>query len=117
MTKDVSTVHVQAKLTPKEFEPFKRIIAMTGMKKATLFKKVILSNENNIVLASGEAKQDEEKRRLVFLANKASNNLNQIAKNLNQAYRGDIVSERHYLRIMNDLIGVRSAFEKGIDKC
>ncbi|WP_257969713.1 plasmid mobilization relaxosome protein MobC [Vibrio parahaemolyticus] len=53
----------------------------------------------------------------MFLANKTSNNINQIAKKLNQAYRGEVVSERNYHKIMNELIGVRSAFEKGMDKC
>nr|AKN40870.1 hypothetical protein [Vibrio sp. FF_273] len=54
---------------------------------------------------------------MLFLANKTSNNINQLAKKLHQAYRGEVVSERNYLRIMNDLVGVRSAFEKGLDKC
>lgn len=117
MTKELSTIHVQAKLTPKEYEPFKRIIDVTGMKKATLFKKVILSNQNNAVVSVGNSEEKEAQRRLVFLANKASNNINQIAKRLHQAYRGEVVSERSYIKIMNDLVGVRSAFEKSIDKC
>lgn len=117
MTKELSTIHVQARLTPSEYEPFKRIIAITGIKKATLFKKVILSNRNNADISVDQPDETEAQRRLVFLANKTSNNINQIAKRLNQAYRGEVVSERNYLKIMNDLIGVRSVFEKGMDKC
>ncbi|EJE8675704.1 relaxosome NikA [Vibrio parahaemolyticus] len=117
MTKELSTVHVQARLTPKEYEPFKRIIEITGIKKATLIKKVILLNQHNVDISVGKTEETEAQRRLIFLANKTSNNINQIAKRLHQAYRGEVITERNYLRIMNDLVGVRSAFEKGLDKC
>ncbi|PCD85915.1 plasmid mobilization relaxosome protein MobC [Vibrio mediterranei] len=117
MKKEVSTVHVQAKLTPSEYEPFKQLIEITGLKKATLIKKVILSNKNNVFCVEKSKEEIESKKRMLFLANKASNNINQIAKRLNQAYRGEIVSERNYRQIMNDLVGVRATFEKGVDKC
>ncbi len=117
MTKEVANVHVQAKLTPTEYEPFKKLIEITGTKKATLFRQVILSNKNNVVYLDQSSEEEESKKRMLFLANKASNNINQLAKRLNQAYRGEIVTERNYRQIMNDLVGVRTAFEKGIDKC
>ncbi|MCG9625389.1 plasmid mobilization relaxosome protein MobC [Vibrio mediterranei] len=117
MKKEVSTVHIQAKLTPSEYEPFKQLIKITGSKKATLFKQVILSNKNNVVFLGQSAEDEARKQRMIFLANKASNNINQLAKRLNQAYRGEVVSERNYRQIMNDLVGVRAAFEKGMDKC
>ncbi|NOI26473.1 relaxosome NikA [Vibrio mediterranei] len=117
MTKETSTIHVQARLTPAEFEPFKQLIKITGLKKATLIKKVILSNKNNVFCVEQSKEEVESKRRMIFLANKTSNNINQLAKNLNQAYRSGVVSERNYRKIMNDLVGVRSTFEKGMDKC
>ncbi|HGS4928087.1 TPA: plasmid mobilization relaxosome protein MobC [Vibrio parahaemolyticus] len=116
MEKESASIHVQARLTPSEYAPFKKLIEITGTKKATLFRHVILSNKNNVVYL-GKSSEEEAKKRMVFLANKASNNLNQIAKRLNQAHRGEVVREQHYTRMMNELIGLRSAFEKGIDQC
>ncbi|MCR9998686.1 MobC family plasmid mobilization relaxosome protein [Vibrio alginolyticus] len=116
MEKESASIHVQARLTPSEYAPFKKLIEITGTKKATLFRHVILSNKNNVVYL-GRSSEEEAKKRMVFLANKASNNLNQIAKRLNQAYRSEVVREQHYTRMMNELIGLRSAFEKGIDQC
>ncbi|HGS5816809.1 TPA: plasmid mobilization relaxosome protein MobC [Vibrio diabolicus] len=116
MEKESASIHVQARLTPSEYAPFKKLIEITGTKKATLFRHVILSNKNNVVCL-GKSSEEEAKKRMVFLANKASNNLNQIAKRLNQAHRGEVVREQHYTRMMNELIGLRSAFEKGIDQC
>ncbi|GAL27779.1 hypothetical protein JCM19239_1500 [Vibrio variabilis] len=117
MTKEISTIHVQARLTSAEFEPFKQLIKITGLKKATLIKKVILSNKNNVFCVEQSKEAVDSKKRMLFLANKTSNNINQLAKRLNQAYRGEIVSERNYRQIMNDLVGVRATFEKGVDKC
>ncbi|HBC3568517.1 TPA: relaxosome NikA [Vibrio parahaemolyticus] len=117
MEKESASIHIQARLTPSEYAPFEKIIGITGLKKATLFRKVILSNKNNVVCLTQSAEEEESRKRMLFLANKTSNNINQLAKKLHQAYRGEVVSERNYLRIMNDLVGVRSAFEKGLDKC
>lgn len=117
MEKESATIHIQTRLTPTEYKPFKIVIENFGIKNAELFRKVILSNEKNMVKVSGSAQESYAQKRMIFLANKTSNNINQIAKRLNQAYRGGVVSERNYLQVMNDLIGVRSAFEKGVNKC
>ncbi|EKY4193705.1 plasmid mobilization relaxosome protein MobC [Vibrio harveyi] len=117
MEKESATIHIQTRLTPTEYKPFKIVIENFGIRKAELFRKVILSNEKNMVKVSGSAQESYAQKRMIFLANKTSNNINQIAKRLNQAYRGGVVSERNYLQVMNDLIGVRSAFEKGVNKC
>ncbi|MFW8631648.1 relaxosome NikA [Vibrio natriegens] len=117
MEKESATIHIQTRLTPSEYEPFKTVIEHFDIKKSELFRKVILSNEKNMVEVSGTAKETDAQKRMVFLANKTSNNINQIAKKLNQAYRGEVVSEQNYLKVLNELIGVRSAFEKGMSKC
>lgn len=117
MEKESATIHIQTRLTPSEYEPFKTVIENFDIKKSELFRKVILSNEKNMVEVSGSAKETDAQKRMVFLANKTSNNINQIAKKLNQAYRGEVVSERNYLKVLNELVGVRSAFEKGMNKC
>lgn len=115
MNKENATIHVQARLAPSEYEPFEKMIKLTGTKKATLMRQVILSNKDNVVCLGDDVELKEAKKRMVFLANKASNNINQIAKRLNEAYRSEIISERNFLKVMNELIGVRGAFEKGID--
>lgn len=119
MENETASVHIQARLTPTEFEPFKAVIDEFGITKAKLFRQVILSNEKNLVIVGDKSDKthDEYKKRMVYLANKTSNNVNQLAKRLNEAYRGGVVSERNYNRMMNDLIGITSTFKKGIDKC
>lgn len=114
MTKEIASIHVQAKLTPAEYEPFRLIIEETGIKKATLFRHVILANKQNVFVPE---KQSTDKKRLIFIASKSSNNLNQIARQLNSAYRGGVVSERVYLDVLNKLVSLESFFKKAIEKC
>ncbi|NIY83692.1 MobC family plasmid mobilization relaxosome protein [Vibrio hepatarius] len=117
MDREKATIHIQTRLTPSEYKPFKKVIDTFGVNRADLFRRVILSNENNLVEVGGSNQITEAQQRVVYLANQTSNNINQIARKLNQAYLGGVVSERLYLRMMNELIGVRLAFEKGMDKC
>ncbi|WP_299496401.1 hypothetical protein [uncultured Shewanella sp.] len=114
MTKEKATEHIQVKLTPTEFKPFGDILESTNLKRGTLFKKVILSREIEIAVNN---KNNPDKERVVFLANKASNNINQIAKSINQAYRGGIVNERLYIETLNKLISLEKLFSGAIDKC
>ena len=66
-----------------------------------------------------ELKGDKPKinKRMIFLASKASNNINQIARKLNSSHRGGVVSEKTYVDILNKLITIESAYIKAMNKC
>jgi hypothetical protein len=112
--KEKATEHIQLKLTPTEYEPFKKLLGVTNLKQATLFRKIVLGNDINVVQVEGKS---AERKRAVFFANKASNNINQIAKNLNQAYRGGVINEHLYIQTLNKLITLEKLFSGAIDKC
>lgn len=116
MSKEIATEHIQIKLTKAEFEPYKKLMAAANIKKGTLFRKVVLGQDINIVQSKSKA-QSKESERIIFLANKASNNINQIAKSLNQAYRGGVVNEQVYLKTLNNLVSIEKLFNGAIDKC
>ncbi len=113
MNKEVATEHIQLKLTPSEFKPYKALLDSSGLKRAALFKKIVL----NRVVEISETKESPEKERVIFLANKTSNNINQIAKNINQAYRGGVVSEHLYRQTLNNLIALEKLFSGALNKC
>ena len=112
--KEISSVHIQFKITPSEYVPYDNILVATGMTRAALFKMIVLNKE--VVLKLGNEGK-EERDRLVFLSNKASNNINQIAKNVNQAYRGGVINESLYVQTLNNLISLEKLFSGAIDKC
>ena len=114
MVKEKATIHVQAKLTPSEFEPFQKAMNETGIKQATLIRQVLLANKDFIV----EPKEvPKDRARLLFLANKSSNNINQLAKRVHQAYRGGVVSKRLYMQTLNGLKSIQSLMTKAVKKC
>ncbi|MGR2997595.1 relaxosome NikA [Vibrio vulnificus] len=114
MAKEKATIHVQAKLTPSEFEPFQKVMEETGIKQATLIRQVLLANKEFIV----EPKETpKDKARLLFLANKSSNNINQLAKRVHQAYRADVVSQRLYMETLNGLKSIQHLMTEAVKKC
>ncbi|MBV8635075.1 MAG: plasmid mobilization relaxosome protein MobC [Burkholderiaceae bacterium] len=70
------------KLTKSEAAPLNEKIALSGMRRADFLRDVVLKNKT-LVVAKPAASL--EKRRMQFLFNKTSNNMNQIAHVLNGA--------------------------------
>ena len=111
MAKENKEVLVTFRCTEKEFEPYQKIIDGTGISRSALMRQVFIAKKGQLV----EPKQPQvEKKRVVFLANKASNNINQLAKRVHQAYRGGIVSEQLYRETLNMLVSIEKAFAGAI---
>lgn len=58
-----------------------------------------------------------EYNKLIFIANKTSNNINQIAKRLNTDNKKGILSDTHYIRAINELISVKQLLKGVLDAC
>lgn len=114
MTKERLDVLVSFRISESEFEPYKAIIEQTNIKKSALFREVFIA-KSGCMVAPKEPQKD--KKRLLFLASKASNNINQIAHKLNSAYRADVISERIYKEALNNLISIEQSFAGAIKKC
>lgn len=114
MEKEIFDVPVSFKISKAQWAPYEKIIEQTGIKKGTLMREVFVSKSGDLLLAD---KQTQDNKRLLFLASKSSNNINQVAKKLNEAYRGGIVSEALYVDILNRLIGIEKTFQSALDKC
>ena len=105
---------ITLRLKEDEYARFEQILCDTGISKSDFFRLLILGNfdpnKHNKIAQNNH-------RKLLFYFNKASNNINQIAKRLNQDHRNGIVSETTYKRILNVLVNVRDTFSNGVDKC
>lgn len=80
----------------------------SGLSMSAYCRRIFLEGQVTIVPAS------KEQERLVFLYNKSSNNLNQLAHRVNQAYRSKIISERLYLNLNNQLVAIRELLLSGV---
>ncbi|MFH6840971.1 plasmid mobilization protein [Providencia sp. 2024EL-00732] len=83
---------VSFRLTDEEYAPFKDIIEKMDVSKSEFFRMMVLGQVNAIPKL--ETRKPPEYDRILFLVNKASNNLNQIAKQINIAYKENTITEK-----------------------
>jgi len=102
---------VAFRLSQEDFSQFEVKLASSNMNKSEFFRQVFLSANVNITLKSAPSK---DLLKLTFLFNKASNNLNQIAHQVNAAHLSGKVSERLYKRVNNALVDIRQLFMVGL---
>jgi len=100
---------VSFRLTEEQFAPFEEIMKKTGTKPSYFFRELVI-NKTPVFKASSQGLD-----RMVFLSNKVSNNLNQLAHQVNQANRRGILSEVIYLKWLNNLTRLGDLMLIGID--
>lgn len=96
------------RVSDEEFEKLEQRIADSGMTKSTFFREVVINGKAEINVVVKDLKP------LIFYFNKASNNLNQLAHQVNTAHYSQKVSERIYSRFINTLIDIRTLLLKGV---
>jgi hypothetical protein len=114
VTKELYTVPITFKLTESQYEPYKKVLETTKVKRGTLFREIFLAKIPNDYLGTINSHQAD---RVVFLANKTSNNLNQLARQVHSAHRSGVVSEKVFVEFLNRIISIEETFRKAIDKC
>jgi len=112
--KPIKDVPVSFKLTNEQYKPFGDIIKKTGINKSKLLRSVLVEKTDKIVLPK---EQTTDSKRLAFLASKTSNNVNQIARQINKSHRGGIVSEKIYIETLNKLTAIENSFIEAMKKC
>ena len=101
---------VTFRLAQEEFAPFEELLSRSSMSKSEFFRSLFLSNEKQVNL---KERRPVDYQRLLYIANKAGNNLNQIAKQLNVAHKTGEINELDYHHAINQLVSINECF-KGI---
>ena len=102
---------VAFRLSLEDFAHFEEKLQLSQMTKSAFFREVFLNSNVSLTVQSAPSK---ELGRLTFLYNKASNNLNQIAHQVNIAHLAGKVSERLYQKVNNGLIDIRELLLLGV---
>ncbi len=113
-SKENRSIPISFRLTASEFELYTDVLARTKLTKTDFFRGVFLEKKYTFHV---HEKRPVEYDRLLFLFNKTSNNMNQIAHKLNGAYRRGIVSEKVYVEYLNNLISIERLLDGYINKC
>lgn len=112
--KENKEIVVTFRLSQSEFAPYKKLIKESGLKKSRVMREVFIAKSDKAVLPK---QKSVDSKRLVFLANKTSNNINQLARKLNVDYLQGIVNEKTYTTLLNNLINIERSFYNAIEKC
>lgn len=91
---------VAFRLTDGDFLRYKRKFAASGFNQSEFFREHVLSNTTQVV---ARPVVSVDTKRTVFLLQKASNNLNQLAHRVNSEYLTGLVSEHTYVAILDQL--------------
>lgn len=96
------------RVSEDEARDFEKRLAESGLSKSNYFREVFINRKAEIHI------KNKDISILVFYFNKASNNLNQLAHQVNSAHFSDKVSESIYKRFLNTLIDIRTLLLKGV---
>ena len=99
-SKDKLTRLVSFRLTDADHQAYLEKVEASGLKPSTFFRDCVLTNRTQII---ARPKSSLEKSRLLYLFNKASNNINQLAHRANSEHKGGSLSDGTYREILDAL--------------
>lgn len=105
---------VSFRLTDEEYAPFKEIIETMNVSKSEFFRMMILGQVAEIPQL--ETRKPPEYDRILFLVNKTSNNINQIAKQINIAFKENTITEKQLVEWYRKLSIITDNLMMGIDR-
>lgn len=91
---------VSFRMTEADFAIYKAKVDASGLSPSEFFRDAILTNKTRITAV---AKATPQQKELMFLFKKTSNNMNQIAHQVNTANRAGKVDDATYVSILQDL--------------
>lgn len=91
---------VAFRLTDGDFLAYKRKFSASGLTQSEFFRAHVLTNTTQVV---AKPRASADTKRAVFLLQKASNNINQLAHRANAEHLAGILSESTFLAILSQL--------------
>lgn len=88
------------RLTIEDFEIYTRKVSASGMNRSEFFREHVLNNSTQVV---ARPKATVDAKRAIFLLQKASNNVNQLAHRANSEHLAGVLSEATFLAIVDQL--------------
>lgn len=107
------SIVVSFRLSAAEYEPYRVALEESGKNRSQFFREVFLTLKPKIEIKAKEENPPDYKK-LLFVANKASNNLNQIAYQLNYAAKTGIINRSTLNRGVNYLASIEAFIRKGV---
>ena len=103
--KENKEILISFRLTASEYEAISIKLQKSTLSRSEFFREVFL---RQTYIFNLKEKKPPEYKNLLFIFNKASNNLNQIAKRVNSDNKSGVVSNTTYLKTINQLISINN---------
>ncbi|MGN2498889.1 plasmid mobilization protein [Serratia nevei] len=100
---------VSLRITSDEYSPFEKQIKESKLSRSAFFRKLVLDKKDFINIEVKDTKQ------LLYLFNKSSNNINQLALKVNVAHKSGTISDRKYTLFLNALLNIESLMKKAVE--
>lgn len=113
MNKEHKNHWIHFRVTETEKQTFLKKVKEANTTESDLLRERILNDEYFIV--AREPKASVDKKRLLMLFNKASNNLNQIAHQANSHNLKGTLTNKIFVQLLSTLIGVRNMLRKELN--
>lgn len=108
-SKQNKVIVISLRITSDEFSPFASQIEESKLSRSAFFRKLIFDKKGLVQI------EVKDTRRLLYLFNKSSNNLNQLALKINSAHKNGIISDKKYSLLLNALLNVESLMKKAVE--
>ncbi len=96
------------RLDDETAEIWEQKVAASGMKASEFFRIAVIENKSNVVTRKSSLNATDVQA-ILFLLNKQSNNINQIAKAINTDRISGVVSDMTYKKLLAQLEDLNSA--------
>ncbi|HGP2725771.1 TPA: CopG family transcriptional regulator [Salmonella enterica] len=114
-----TTVVFSLRVSEEDASLYDAMCKDANLNRSELLRAIIKTKTNGgggvVINAPQKKKKDPDYSKLIFYYNKASNNINQVAKKINAAFAAKIISEATMLSGIKVLQNVERLLEAGLD--
>ncbi len=99
------------RLTVTDYDAYKKKFAASGLTQSEFFRECVLENRTQVI---AKPIASLEKKRMLFLMNKISNNINQMAHRANSEAQAGVIKESTYMAFLDELSLMNAYLKKVI---
>jgi|CXWL01.1.fsa_nt_gi hypothetical protein len=104
---------ISFRVSEREYADYAARCAAAGLSISDFFRRVVLTNKTQIV-ANLEQSSRPDLLRLLFLVNKSSNNINQLARRVNEDHLAGKLEEATYHQILVQLERIAAELKEAV---
>ena len=107
------TTKIGFRIPNEDYEKFSKKAEEANMTLTAFFKQAVMNNQTVVVAQTNNSKVDNKE--VLYVLNKASNNINQIAKRINVDHKKGVLDKRQYDLLHARLTACWIELKRGMD--